>query len=287
MTGRGGEKQTQVVFLVVFAFALALGGILPSLPALAQTLESRVEDLEAHDEILRSRQEVLTSDVSDFKDAVADATTALQAEMATEDTAIRAETATEDNAIRADMTAEDSAIRVEMAGIHSLPAADRDPTEAVYVDNAGNVGIGTTAPEKKLHVAGDLIVAGTLAANTTKGFPSPDWDSGWFPVNKNEVITKSLPFVLTDIPSLIQMYVSDVQDPKVGTDKIYLMNQAEYFYYYYGGDNLGTLGAFVKINTDHIIVITGQHRLFGTYNAGSPDDGQAWDSGSLRVRLWK
>ena len=34
----------------------------------------------------------------------------------------------------------------------SLDAADGSPTDALYIDNAGKVGIGTTAPEANLHV---------------------------------------------------------------------------------------------------------------------------------------
>ena len=37
---------------------------------------------------------------------------------------------------------------------YSLDAADGDPVDAVYVDVAGDVGIGTTAPERKLHIKG-------------------------------------------------------------------------------------------------------------------------------------
>jgi hypothetical protein len=39
---------------------------------------------------------------------------------------------------------------------YSLTAADGSPTNAVYVDNAGNVGVGTTSPARKLTVAGDM-----------------------------------------------------------------------------------------------------------------------------------
>ena len=37
---------------------------------------------------------------------------------------------------------------------HSLDAADGDPADAVFVDNAGNVGIGKTDPQAPLDVFG-------------------------------------------------------------------------------------------------------------------------------------
>jgi len=44
---------------------------------------------------------------------------------------------------------------VEFGDTHSLDAADGDPVDAVYVDNAGNVGIGTTSPQNNLHIYED------------------------------------------------------------------------------------------------------------------------------------
>jgi len=42
---------------------------------------------------------------------------------------------------------------------HSLDAADGDPTDAVYVNNEGEVGIGTTTPETHLHIDGSPVAA--------------------------------------------------------------------------------------------------------------------------------
>jgi hypothetical protein len=39
---------------------------------------------------------------------------------------------------------------------HSLDASDGSPIDAVYVNASGNVGVGTSSPAEKLHVAGDI-----------------------------------------------------------------------------------------------------------------------------------
>ena len=63
----------------------------------------------------------------------------------------------------------DNASQAERA--FGLNASDGDPQNAVIVDADGNVGIGTTSPEAKLHVAGNVKVEGDieLSGNTSFG----------------------------------------------------------------------------------------------------------------------
>ncbi|MGA1867046.1 MAG: tail fiber domain-containing protein [bacterium] len=44
---------------------------------------------------------------------------------------------------------------------YSLDAADGNPVDAVYVNNEGNLGIGTTAPKEKLDIDGDVYIDGS------------------------------------------------------------------------------------------------------------------------------
>jgi hypothetical protein len=56
---------------------------------------------------------------------------------------------------------------------HSLDAADGTPVDAVYVDNTGDVGIGTTSPSAKLDVRGALNI-GTAGSGHDVNFYSAD-----------------------------------------------------------------------------------------------------------------
>ncbi len=55
---------------------------------------------------------------------------------------------------------------------HSLDAADGSPTDALYVDNDGNVGIGTTFPYVKLQVVGEIRFMGGDASTPDGHFKS-------------------------------------------------------------------------------------------------------------------
>lgn len=62
-----------------------------------------------------------------------------------------------------------------------------DEQYRVNIDTAGNVGIGTTAPSEKLDVAGNIDVSNGRVKHY-RGFPRPDYDSGWVPVTSGEFL---------------------------------------------------------------------------------------------------
>ena len=50
---------------------------------------------------------------------------------------------------------------------HSLDAADGSPVNAVFVDNEGNVGIGTDTPGEKLDVEGNIRASGIIRSGNS------------------------------------------------------------------------------------------------------------------------
>jgi hypothetical protein len=58
----------------------------------------------------------------------------------------------------------------DFAAKNALDAADGSPQNAVYVDNAGEVGIGTTIPNAALDIVGDLHVSGSVSADSQPAF---------------------------------------------------------------------------------------------------------------------
>jgi hypothetical protein len=61
---------------------------------------------------------------------------------------------------------------------HSLDAVDGSPVDAVYVDPAGDVGIGTTTPSEKLEVRGDVLID-TGTGNQASFTIAEDGDKKW------------------------------------------------------------------------------------------------------------
>ncbi len=116
---------------------------------------------------------------------------------------------------------------------------------------------------------------------TLGSFPSANYDSGWFAVNAFNTYTVTHNLNLSDMPSNIQMFVSNVQSPVLGVDQIYLLNQAQYYYSGCG------MGAYIRIvDGNRIEILTGINYVFYAYTAGNPR-GMHLTTGYYRVKIWK
>ena len=62
-----------------------------------------------------------------------------------------------------------SALTVRGIDGHSLDAADGSPTDALFVDNNGNVGIGTITPSERLSINGNVALTGSSSYEGING----------------------------------------------------------------------------------------------------------------------
>lgn len=61
-------------------------------------------------------------------------------------------------------------------------------TRGIFVNDRGNVGIGTTNPSEKLDVEGNIDVSSNRIQNYY-GFPRPNYDSGWVSIAAGTTVT--------------------------------------------------------------------------------------------------
>jgi hypothetical protein len=188
---------------------------------------------------------------------------------------------------------------------HSLDAADGSPTDAVYVDNSGNVGIGTTSPSQDLHVedtqafvevkstSGYAGVIIDKASTTTNGYLSyrtdgnVRWTAGlqgddnyrifYWPTSKNALYIKSTGEVgLGTTSPLGNLHIYDSADPEMlfdtdGTDWHIGLDDSD-------SDKL-KIGTGTTIGSnDKMVITTGGYVGIGTNNPSArlEVDGSIW-----------
>lgn len=88
-------------------------------------------------------------------------------------------------------------------GHYDLMAADSSPVQALYVDTAGLVGIGTTSPKASLDVNGDLIRTTYRVSGTSSAYPL---DTGLVPFRQlgfpKRRADTGIRVTYTDLPSI-------------------------------------------------------------------------------------
>jgi hypothetical protein len=150
-------------------------------------------------------------------------------------------------------------------GDFSINESEAGNASRLYIEAGGNVGIGTTDPNAKLHVNGDIDVADNRVKNYS-GFPRPDYDSGWQSISAGSTIT--LPHNLGGDPNdyfvnvMAQDNVLGIHNFRIGGDQ-----------FYPGGGSTPYYGGFywTELTSSQIKVYR------------SSDDGWA---DKVRVRIW-
>jgi hypothetical protein len=84
-----------------------------------------------------------------------------------------------------------AAVSAQSPDGHSLDAADGDPTDAVFVDNDGNVGIGTTGPRTQFHVLGRISTGAEGASPGSITFFLQD-GRGWFHIDNGPASNRTI-----------------------------------------------------------------------------------------------
>jgi len=116
-----------------------------------------------------------------------------------------------------------------------LEFATHEADIRMKITDNGNVGIGTTNPSEKLEVKGNIDVS----SNNIKryyGFPRPNYDSGWVPIDQGEDVT-----LTHGLGGDVDNYVVDMQFKNTASMSFLGINCLGYGYY---NSATGTVGGF-------------------------------------------
>jgi hypothetical protein len=136
------------------------------------------------------------------------------------------------------------------------------------IDHNGNVGIGITEPESRLHVFGSVKISDRLM---------PNYDSGWVADDRKTNHRKVFKHNLRYYPSLITIYFSPTDPPK---GAIYPLTWT-------WRDNASANPVTIEVDENEFVLnIFKDQSLHGVWS-GSTAKWTIYNSGFWRVLLWR
>jgi hypothetical protein len=142
-------------------------------------------------------------------------------------------------------------------------------SNALWLDNTTNVGIGTTTPSEKLHVSGKAKVSGGII---------PDYDSGWFSVSKANYYTKT--HNLGSQMLRVEVYIKD------GSGRIFNASAGQGVGLDYGGSYEGGTTVYMK-STTQVEIGFGNDALYIHDNTSLSSGFSKITTGTCRLLIWK
>ena len=148
--------------------------------------------------------------------------------------------------------------------------------------DGGNVGIGTTNPQAKLHIGGTAGTDGIMfpdgTLQKTAADSTPAYDSGWFYADTSYNNTITLNHNLNYIPTRIQMYAANSDNP-TWVRPVPLQSQ---------GNPYWAPESFWLSNTQALVILAFPDSIiFCDVNNPCPSGVSPSNKGYLRVLMWK
>lgn len=141
------------------------------------------------------------------------------------------------------------------------------PQNALYVDNNGDIGVGTSTPVLELHVTDGDSPALRLEQDGSSGFGSQIWDMAGNETNffiRDVTNGSSLPFRIRPGASQNSIYIDSDSDIGLGTDSPSERLQVETGNIYVKAGNVG-----INVVPDQALDVVGASELMGNVGIGT------------------